>query len=167
MSLHYTITGSALGQVLIAGTGEGLCAILIGDDPAELVAELQRRFPESKQVRTDRALGRLADKVLRCIEIPATRDEIPIELYGTEFQQRVWRALCEIPAGRTASYADIARRIGKPRSARAVARACAANHLAIVVPCHRVVRSDGTLSGYRWGMERKRALLERERAHPV
>jgi AraC family transcriptional regulator of adaptative response/methylated-DNA-[protein]-cysteine methyltransferase len=146
-------------MVLIAATEHGVCAILLGDDPETLIADLQRRFANVTLTRGETGFeAKLAD----FLDEPASTLDIPLDPRGTPFQQRVWQALREIPAGATASYAQIARRIGAPESVRAVAQACGANPIAVAIPCHRVVRSDGALSGYRWGIERKRALLDRE-----
>ena len=163
--LEYVISASAIGLILVAwraGRAAGICAVLLGDDRQSLREELQRRFPDAALAEGGSALRAIAGQIAQLSDTPAARLDVALELGGTEFQRRVWQALREIPAGETASYAEIARRIGEPGSARAVAQACAANTLALVVPCHRVVRSDGGLAGYRWGIERKRALLERE-----
>jgi AraC family transcriptional regulator of adaptative response/methylated-DNA-[protein]-cysteine methyltransferase len=148
--------------VLAASSTEGVCAILIGDEADVLAQDLQRRFPASELIRDDKGLSHEIAEVVAFVEAPGADIKLPLDPRGTDFQQRVWRALREIEAGTTASYAQIARRIGAPASARAVAGACAANPLAVAIPCHRVVRSDGGLSGYRWGPQRKRVLLERE-----
>lgn len=161
--IRFAIGESSLGLVLVAQSPAGLCAVLLGDDSRALQHDLQQRFPGAALTESD-TLDTFAGEVVRFVEAPARGLDVPLDLRGTEFQRRVWQALREIPAGSTRSYADIAQRIGKPGSVRAVAQACAANALAVVVPCHRVVRRDGGLSGYRWGVERKRALLERERA---
>ena len=152
----------SLGALLVARSGRGVCAISLGDDPEALLRELQDRFPKAELVGGDAGFERLVARVVGFIEAPQIGLDLPLDVRGTAFQQRVWEALRRIPAGRTASYADIARRIGAPKSVRAVARACASNVLAVAIPCHRVVRSDGGLSGYRWGVERKRRLLARE-----
>jgi len=157
--IHYAVNPSSLGLVLVAQSAKGVCAVLLGDDLQTLQRDLKERFPEANLIEGDAAL---ATQVIGTLESPARGIDVPLDPQGTEFQQSVWKALREIPAGTTASYTDIANRIGLPKSARAVAQACAANPLAVVVPCHRVVKSDGKLSGYRWGVERKRALLERE-----
>jgi O-6-methylguanine DNA methyltransferase len=153
---------STLGTVLVARSAHGICAILIGSEAGESTADLAARFPENTLVRDDRKLGGDLEKLLRFIEDPAVGRDLELDIHGTPFQRRVWDALCGIPSGRTVTYAALARRIGEPGSARAVANACAANALALAIPCHRVVRRDGTLSGYRWGVERKRAMLARE-----
>jgi len=160
--ISFTTGESALGTVLVARSARGVCAILIGSQAGELTADLAARFPESPRVRNDRKLDGDLQKIVRFIETPARGLDLDLDIHGTPFQRRVWDALCGIPAGRTVTYAALARRIGEPGSARAVANACAANAIALAIPCHRVVRSDGTLSGYRWGVERKRAMIERE-----
>lgn len=162
-AIRFATGECSLGPVLVASSDQGVCAILLGDDPGVLVHDLQDRFPESDLVGGDSNFERLVSDVIAFIETPSVGLDLPLDIRGTVFQQRVWQALRQIPAGSTASYAEIARKIGAPKSARAVARACAANSLAVAIPCHRVVRSDGSLSGYRWGAERKRALLEREK----
>jgi AraC family transcriptional regulator of adaptative response/methylated-DNA-[protein]-cysteine methyltransferase len=139
-----------------------VCAILLGDDPEALVRDLQDRFPRATLIGADPEFERLVAQVVGLVESPGLSLDLPLDVRGTAFQQRVWQALREIPAGATVTYGEIAARIGAPRSVRAVAGACAANPLAVAIPCHRVVRTDGTLSGYRWGVERKRALLQRE-----
>ncbi len=164
-SLRFGLTETSLGWMLVAASGRGVCAIFLGDDPEFLIQMLHKRFPGAEvfpAASGDAGFARLLDDVVRLAEHPGTRFEYPLDIRGTAFQQRVWQALCEIPPGKTASYAEIARRIGAPRAARAVANACGANPVAIVVPCHRVVHGDGSLSGYRWGIGRKRILLERE-----
>ncbi|CAI10204.1 methylated-DNA--[protein]-cysteine S-methyltransferase [Aromatoleum aromaticum] len=152
----------SLGAILVAASGPGVCAILIGDDPERLARDLQDRFPHAALISGDADFERTVATVVRFVESPALRLDLPFDIRGTAFQQRVWQVLREIPPGQTASYAEIARRIGAPKAARAVAGACAANLLAVAIPCHRAVRNDGQLSGYRWGIERKRALLDRE-----
>ena len=159
---YFAIGESSLGQVLVARSNLGVCAILLGDDPALLARDLQDRFPRAELVSGDGECERLAVKVAGFIARPALGLDLPLDIQGTVFQQSVWQALRQIPAGSTASYTDIANQIGMPKAVRAVAQACGANALAVAVPCHRVVRSDGALSGYRWGVERKRALLDRE-----
>ena len=155
---------SALGTVLVARSARGICAILIGSGDEELTADLAGRFPETPLVRNDRKLDGDLQKIFAFIETPARGLDLDLDIRGTPFQRRVWDALCGIPSGRTVTYAALARRIGEPASVRAVANACAANALALAIPCHRVVRRDGTLSGYRWGIERKRTILAREHA---
>jgi len=153
---------SVLGAVLAARSAHGICAVLIGSEAEELTADLAERFPKNTIVRDDRKLEGDIEKILRFIETPARGLDLELDVHGTPFQRRVWDALCGIPAGRTVTYAALACRIGEPGAARAVANACAANAIALAIPCHRVIRSDGTISGYRWGVERKRALLARE-----
>lgn len=160
--IRFAVGESALGSVLVAGTERGICAITLGDDPDILIHALQDQFSRATLVGGDGAFERHVASVVGFIETPGADLKLPLDIQGTSFQRRVWQALREIPPGETASYADIATRLGAPKSMRAVAGACAANRLAIAIPCHRVVRSDGGLSGYRWGVERKRALLERE-----
>jgi methylated-DNA-[protein]-cysteine S-methyltransferase/AraC family transcriptional regulator of adaptative response/methylated-DNA-[protein]-cysteine methyltransferase len=160
--IAFAIGSSSLGIVLVARSARGICAILIGSEAGELIADLALRFPESTPVRDDRKLNGDLEKILRFTEMPAQGLDLELDIHGTPFQRRVWDALCAIPSGRTVTYAALARRIGEPSAVRAVANACAANAIALAIPCHRVVRSDGTLSGYRWGVERKRALLALE-----
>lgn len=161
-AIRFAIGECSLGAILVAQSARGVCAILLGDDPDALARELQDRFPKARLIGGDRDYERLVAQVVGFIEAPAIGLDLPLDVRGTAFQQRVWRALREIPAGSTASYGEIARRIGAPTAARAVAQACASNLLAVAIPCHRVVRNDGGLSGYRWGVPRKRALLDRE-----
>jgi len=153
---------SILGTVLVARSARGVCAVLIGSEAGELTADLAARFPQNRLVRNDPRLDSDLERVRRFIETPARGLDLELDVHGTPFQRRVWDALCAIPVGRTVTYAALARRIGEPESVRAVANACAANAIALAIPCHRVIRSNGTLSGYRWGVERKRALLARE-----
>jgi AraC family transcriptional regulator of adaptative response/methylated-DNA-[protein]-cysteine methyltransferase len=134
----------------------------LGDDPNVLVRDLQKQFPKANLIGNDPSYEQLVAKVVALIEQPGFGLDLPLDIRGTAFQQRVWKALQQIPPGSTASYAEIAIKIGMPKAVRAVAQACGANDLAVAIPCHRVVRSDGALSGYRWGVERKRALLQRE-----
>jgi AraC family transcriptional regulator of adaptative response/methylated-DNA-[protein]-cysteine methyltransferase len=163
-TIHFAIGECSLGAILVATTDKGVCAILLGDDPADLARDLQDRFPHAELVGADPGFEGLVAQVVGLIEHPGLAADLPLDIQGTAFQQRVWEALRKIRAGETASYAKIAERIGAPTAVRAVAQACAANRLAVAIPCHRVVRTDGALSGYAWGVERKRALLERERA---
>lgn len=162
--IEFAIGETSLGAILVARSQRGVCAISLGDDADALLRELQDRFPRAELIGGDEAFETLVAQVVGLIEQPGIGHELPLDVRGTAFQQRVWQALRQIPAGETASYAQVAQRIGSPRSVRAVAQACASNTLAVAIPCHRVVRSDGALSGYRWGVERKQALLERERA---
>lgn len=158
--IQYSVHPCALGFVLVAASERGLCAVSLGSDPDELVRSLQDEYPQAKPANGE--IKQMADCVIRLIEDPTTPFDLPLDLRGTAFQQRVWQALREIPPGETATYSEIARRIGAPGAARAVGQACAENRLAIVIPCHRAIRSDGGLSGYRWGLDRKRALLDLE-----
>jgi AraC family transcriptional regulator of adaptative response/methylated-DNA-[protein]-cysteine methyltransferase len=161
-TIRFAIGQCSLGAILVARTDAGIVAIQLGDDPTQLLRDLQDRFAKAELVGGDSAFEAIVAKVVGLVEAPATGLDLPLDIRGTAFQQSVWRALTQIPAGATASYAEIAAAIGAPRAVRAVAGACAANALAVAIPCHRVVRSDGDLSGYRWGVERKRALLDRE-----
>lgn len=161
-AIHFAIGQCSLGAILVARSERGVCAILMGDDPDALARDLQDRFPQARLVGGDAGFEQWVAQVIGFVEAPALGLNLPLDVRGTAFQQRVWQALQGIPAGQTASYAEMAERIGAPKSFRAVAQACGANALAVAIPCHRVVRSDGALSGYRWGVERKRALLERE-----
>ncbi|MBL8523723.1 MAG: bifunctional DNA-binding transcriptional regulator/O6-methylguanine-DNA methyltransferase Ada [Betaproteobacteria bacterium] len=160
--IRFAIGQCSLGAILVAQSGRGVCAILMGDDAGQLARDLQDRFPRANLIGGDREFEKLVATVVGFVEAPKIGLDLPLDVRGTAFQQRVWQALRNIPVGETASYSDIAARIGSPKSVRAVAQACAANALAVAIPCHRVVRSDGGLSGYRWGVERKRELLERE-----
>ena len=162
--IHFAVGECSLGSILVAQSAKGVCAIMLGDDPDSLVRDLQDRFPRATLVGGDAAFDDIVSKVVGFVERPALGLDLPLDVRGTAFQQRVWLALREIPVGSTASYTEIAARIGAPKGARAVAQACGANPLAVAIPCHRVVRTDGSLSGYRWGVERKRKLLKRERA---
>jgi AraC family transcriptional regulator of adaptative response/methylated-DNA-[protein]-cysteine methyltransferase len=162
--IRFALGLCSLGSILVASSARGVCAIALGDDPELLLRELQDRFPNARLIGGDATFEQLVAKVVGFIEAPARGLELPLDVRGSAFQQRVWQALRDIPAGSTLSYSELARRIGAPKAARAVAGACAANPLAVAIPCHRVVRSDGALSGYRWGVARKRALLEREAA---
>ena len=160
--IAFAIAQTSLGALLVARSARGVCAISLGDDPDALLRELQDRFPRAELVGGDPGFERLVAQVVGLIAQPGIGHDLPLDVRGTAFQQRVWQALRRIPPGQTASYADIAARIGSPKAVRTVAQACASNTLAVAIPCHRVVRSDGALSGYRWGVARKRALLERE-----
>jgi AraC family transcriptional regulator of adaptative response/methylated-DNA-[protein]-cysteine methyltransferase len=162
--IRFSITECSLGFVLIARTERGLCAIFLGDHAEPLARELRRRFPQATLLPVDVTDDSLLHKALSLVETPDEHLSLPLDLQGTPFQKRVWQALREIGPGYTTSYAGIAAQIGAPRAVRAVAQACAANPVAIAIPYHRVVRSDGDISGYRWGIERKRALLNREAA---
>lgn len=160
--IRFAVGACSLGAILVAASEKGVCAILLGDDPDGLVRDLQDRFPKARLIGGDARFEGWVAKVVGFVEAPRIGLDLPLDLRGTAFQQRVWRALTAIPPGSTASYAEIAERIGAPRAVRAVAQACGANPLAVAIPCHRVVRRDGEISGYRWGVERKRALLRRE-----
>jgi AraC family transcriptional regulator of adaptative response/methylated-DNA-[protein]-cysteine methyltransferase len=162
-AIRYAVGKCSLGLTLVAASDKGICAILLGDEPEGLRQELQAMFPRARLVGGDKAFEQLTVKVVGFVEDPKLGLDLPLDVRGTAFQHRVWEALRRIPVGSTASYAEIAEKIGSPKSVRAVARACATNRLAVAIPCHRGVRSDGALSGYRGGVERKRALLVRER----
>lgn len=162
--IRFAVAESSLGPILVAATSKGVCAIRLGDDPDALVRALQDDFPKARLVGGDPAFEATVGAVVALVETPHARPaaDLPLDIGGTAFQRRVWQALREIPAGSTSTYTEIAARVGQPAAVRAVAGACAANELALAIPCHRVIRSDGSLSGYRWGVERKRALLARE-----
>src|SRR3989442_285131 len=162
--IRFAVGQCSLGAILVAATDKGVCAIEFGDDPEALVRGLQDRFPNARLVGGDERFERLVAKVVGFIEAPGKGLDLPLDIRGTAFQQRVWTAIRDIPAGSTASYREIAERIGAPKAVRAVAQACASNDIAVAIPCHRVVRMDGSTSGYRWGVARKRALLAREKA---
>ena len=162
--LRFAVGETYLGAILVASSKKGVASILLGNDPDELVRDLQDRFPNARLIGADRDYEKLVARVVGFVECPRTGLDLPLDVRGTVFQQRVWQALQEIPVGETVSYADVARQIDAPKSTRAVARACAANNLAVAIPCHRVVRKDGALSGYAWGAERKRKLIESEKA---
>ena len=164
LEIRFAIGQCSLGAILVAASPRGVCAILLGDDPQELARDLERRFPRARLIGADAGFENLVAKVVGLVEHPRLGSELPLDVRGTAFQQRVWEALRRIPAGTKATYAEIARAVGAPKAVRAVAAACAANALAVAIPCHRVVRNDGNLAGYRWGIERKRALLDREAA---
>jgi AraC family transcriptional regulator of adaptative response/methylated-DNA-[protein]-cysteine methyltransferase len=161
-AIHFAIGECSLGSILVAASQRGVCAVLLGDDPDALARDLQDKFPRAHLIGGDKAFEQIVAKVVGFVEAPGVGLDLPLDVRGTAFQQRVWQALKKIPVGTTASYSDIAKQIGSPSAVRAVAQACAANMLAVAIPCHRVVRNDGALSGYRWGVERKRALLDRE-----
>lgn len=163
VAIRFAVGQCSLGAILVAASTRGVCAILLGDDPEVLVRDLEDRFPRAELIGGDNGFEQSVARVVGFVERPQLGLDLPLDIRGSAFQQRVWQALQEIPAGATASYAEIARRIGAPAAVRAVAGACAANQLAVAIPCHRVVRSDGGLAGYRWGIERKQALLARER----
>ena len=161
-TIRFALGECSLGSILVAATAKGVCAILLGDDPESLLRDCESRFANARLVGGDEDFEKLVARAIALVEAPALGHGLPLDVRGTAFQQRVWQALRDIPAGSTVSYAEVADRIGAPGAARAVARACAANPAAVAIPCHRVVRRDGGLSGYRWGVERKAALLERE-----
>lgn len=163
-AIRFAVGQCSLGGILVARSEVGICAILIGDDPEALLRDLQDRFPNAELIGGDRGFEELVARVVGLVEAPKAGLDLPLDLRGTAFQQRVWQALRDIPVGSTSTYTEVAARIGAPKAVRAVAGACAANPIAVAIPCHRVVRTDGSLSGYRWGLERKRTLLERERA---
>lgn len=158
----FAVGTCTLGAVLVAATANGVCAILVGDGPDELLRDLRATFPRAGLVSAEPSFESVVAQVIALVDNPTQKLDLPLDIMGTAFQVRVWQALRGIPPGTTASYAEIARRVGQPRAVRAVAQACASNRLAVAIPCHRVVRADGALSGYRWGIERKRRLLERE-----
>ncbi|MFD1883148.1 bifunctional DNA-binding transcriptional regulator/O6-methylguanine-DNA methyltransferase Ada [Paracoccus pacificus] len=160
--IRFAIGECSLGAILVAQSDKGICAIALDDDPEKLVRDLQDRFPNANLIGADAGFEALVARVVAFVEAPGVGFDLPLDIRGTAFQQRVWQALLAIPPGATASYADVAERIGRPSAVRAVAQACGANNLAVAIPCHRVVRSDGALAGYRWGVDRKRALLLKE-----
>ncbi|MBT9611257.1 bifunctional DNA-binding transcriptional regulator/O6-methylguanine-DNA methyltransferase Ada [Aquabacterium sp.] len=160
--IHFAVAQCSLGAVLVAASAWGVCAISLGDDADALTRELQDRFPQAELIGADTDFERLVAQVIGLVEMPTQSHSLPLDVRGTAFQQRVWQALRDIPPGQTVSYTELAERIGSPTSVRAVARACASNTLAVAIPCHRVVRLNGELSGYRWGVARKQALLVRE-----
>jgi AraC family transcriptional regulator of adaptative response/methylated-DNA-[protein]-cysteine methyltransferase len=161
-AIRFAIAECSLGSILVAMSDKGVCALLLGDDPDKLARDLQDRFPHAELIGADAGFEKLVAEVIGFVEAPRLGLDLPLDMRGTAFQQRVWLALRQVPAGETVSYAEIARRIGEPKAVRAVAQACGANKIAVAIPCHRVVRTDGNLSGYRWGVERKRALLAKE-----
>jgi AraC family transcriptional regulator of adaptative response/methylated-DNA-[protein]-cysteine methyltransferase len=160
--IRFAVGECTLGSILVARSERGICAILLGDDPDALVRDLQDAFPKANLIGGDAAFEQTVAQVVGLVEAPSVGLNLPLDIRGTAFQHRVWQALTKIPAGSAVSYSEIANRIGAPKAARAVAQACAANKLAVAIPCHRVIRRDGATSGYRWGAERKRTLLDRE-----
>jgi AraC family transcriptional regulator of adaptative response/methylated-DNA-[protein]-cysteine methyltransferase len=162
--IRFAIGETTLGAILVASSVKGVAAILLGDDPDALARDLQDRFPNATLIGADAEYEAVIAKVVGFVEAPEVGLDLPLDVRGTAFQQRVWQALRDIPIGQTVSYSDVAERIGAPTAMRAVAGACAANKLAVAIPCHRVVRNDGALSGYAWGVERKRKLLAMEQA---
>jgi AraC family transcriptional regulator of adaptative response/methylated-DNA-[protein]-cysteine methyltransferase len=163
-TIRFAVGQASLGSVLVAATDKGVCAITLGDDPEALIRDLEDRFPRAELIGGDAAFERTVAEVVGLVESPSRALDLPLDIRGTAFQQQVWQALRAIPPGRTATYAEVARAVGRPKAVRAVAQACAANPLAVAIPCHRVVRTDGDLSGYRWGVDRKRKLIDREAA---
>ncbi len=161
-TIRFAVGECSLGSILVAQSDRGICAILMGDDPDALVRDLQDTFRKAELIGGDAGFEDLVAKVVGFVEAPSIGLDLPLDVRGTAFQERVWQALREVPPGSTTCYTEIAARIGAPKAIRAVAQACAANHIAVAIPCHRVIRRDGNTSGYRWGVERKRALLERE-----
>jgi AraC family transcriptional regulator of adaptative response/methylated-DNA-[protein]-cysteine methyltransferase len=164
VAIRFAVGQCSLGAILVASTERGICAIEFGDDPDLLVRGLQDRFPKADLIGADQTFERLVAEVVGAVETPEKARALPLDIRGTAFQERVWQALRAIPAGKTATYAEIAAKIGQPAATRAVAQACAANPTAVAIPCHRVVRTTGGLGGYRWGVERKKTLLSREGA---
>ena len=162
--IRFAVAQSQLGAILVASSGKGVASILLGDDPDALVRDLQDRFPKARLIGADEDYETLVARVVKFVESPRLGLDLPLDVRGTAFQRRVWQALGKIPVGRTMTYREIAAKIGAPKAVRAVASACAANKLAVAIPCHRVVRQDGAASGYAWGVERKRALIDRESA---
>lgn len=163
MRIRYAMGESSLGTVLVAATDRGICALYLGDDPAILAQNLRTQFPKASLIDDDPGFTSTVATVIRFIDTPQSGLSLPLDIQGTIFQHRVWQALRTIPIGTTATYSGIAEQVGSPGAVRAVARACATNNVAVAIPCHRVVRKDGNLAGYRWGLDRKRDLLERER----
>jgi AraC family transcriptional regulator of adaptative response/methylated-DNA-[protein]-cysteine methyltransferase len=160
--IKFAVGQTSLGDILVASSRKGVAAILLGDDADQLVRDLQDRFPKAHLIGADAEYEAMVARIVGYVESPELGLDLPLDVRGTAFQQRVWQTLQEIPVGTTVSYAELAQRIGLPKAIRAVAGACAANNLAVAIPCHRVVRNDGSISGYAWGVKRKRALLERE-----
>jgi AraC family transcriptional regulator of adaptative response/methylated-DNA-[protein]-cysteine methyltransferase len=166
MQIKYTIVRSTLGQVLIGATEKGVAAVYLGNSGKKLIGELRREYPRAEIAAGAGRLTRTAEKLLQHLDGPSRKVNLPLDVQGTAFRRRVWQELQRIPYGETRTYQQVAQAIGNPRATRAVARACATNPVSVIVPCHRVVRSDGHLAGYRWGLERKRALLEQEAGGP-
>lgn len=162
VTIRFAVGQSRLGALLVASSDKGICAISLGDDPEDLIQSLELRFPKARLIGADAAYETLIAQVAALVEAPERGLDLPLDLQGTAFQQRVWQALRQVPVGETISYEELAHRIGQPSAQRAVAKACGANPVAIAIPCHRVIRKDGKLSGYRWGIERKAALLKTE-----
>lgn len=164
-AIRFAVGECSLGSILVAQSQRGVCAILMGNDPDQLVRDLQDQFPQADLLGGDADFEQVVAKVVGFVQAPALGLDLPLDIRGTAFQERVWQALRQIPAGRTATYTQIAQELGIPKAVRAVANACGANFLAVAIPCHRVVRKDGSLSGYRWGVDRKRKLLDHEASH--
>jgi AraC family transcriptional regulator of adaptative response/methylated-DNA-[protein]-cysteine methyltransferase len=162
-TIRFAVGECSLGSILVAATDVGVCAISFGDDPTRLVRSLQDRFSQATLVGADRAFERTVARVVAFVEQPRLGLDLPLDIRGTAFQQRVWKQLMAIPAGSTRTYSQIARALGRPAGSRAVGGACAKNPIAVAIPCHRVLRTDGSLSGYHWGVDRKARLLDRER----
>lgn len=160
--VHFSIEQCSLGLALIAKSHKGICAIMLGDTAEELISDFQKRFRMFNLVKANKFIAEITKEVINYIEAPKHAFKLPLDIYGTKFQQKTWQALREIPFGTTVSYTDIAKKINLPKAVRAVAQACGANPIAVLIPCHRVLRLDGSLSGYRWGIHRKKILLERE-----
>lgn len=161
MTIKYEVGQSFLGLILVAKSEKGICALFFGDDEMDLVQELQHQFPHT-EIIIDTSISTDIKKIISFTDNPTQEISLPLDINGTEFQHKVWKALQDIPYGKKVSYTDIATKIGAPQSFRAVANACGENKISILIPCHRVVRSDGSISGYRWGVERKIELLKRE-----
>jgi AraC family transcriptional regulator, regulatory protein of adaptative response / methylated-DNA-[protein]-cysteine methyltransferase len=167
LEIQFAVKQIWLGWVVVAMTTKGICAIGLGDTAEVVTAQLQQQFPHAQLQESDPEFADWIDRVINFIETPQLGLDLPLDIQGTAFQQRVWQALQQIPVGTTASYSDIAAQIGNPKAVRAVARACATNQIAVAIPCHRVIGSDGSLKGYRWGSDRKRTLLDREATQPI
>jgi AraC family transcriptional regulator of adaptative response/methylated-DNA-[protein]-cysteine methyltransferase len=166
VNISYTIVASTMGRLLVAVTERGVCAVRMGDDDAALEKDLREEFPYAQITREDPALRETVEKILNHLDKNEPRLDLPLDIRATAFQRQVWEKLRAIPYGQTVSYADVAKSLGKPGAVRAVGRACATNPVALVIPCHRVVREDQSLGGYRWGLDRKKKLLEHEQARP-
>lgn len=160
--IYFALGLCSLGDILVAQSNKGVCAIFLGDNPEKMIRDLQDKFSEAELIGGDKNFESVVAQVIGHIENPHSKLDLPLDIKGTAFQQRVWNALRQIPPGKTATYTEIARKIGSPKSVRAVANACGSNSLAVAIPCHRVIRISGELAGYRWGVERKRVLLDRE-----
>ena len=161
-AIRFAVGECSLGSILVAASEKGVCAISLGNSPDKLIQDLQDSFPKAQLIGSDKHFEQVVAKVVGFVEAPKVGLNLPLDVRGTAFQRRVWKALREIPTGSTESYSDVAKRIGLPKAIRAVAGACASNNIAVAIPCHRVLRKSGALSGYRWGVERKRALLTLE-----